>query len=897
MRLRLPGALAIGSLPLSLLLVAMVGLQACSGGEASTGQATGGCADVDGGFVCLEACSLGCSTLPSTVSGDGSVICAITDIAQNENLVLRFSQEMDPRSIDESTIQLRTATGDVPVGQFLVNGSVVEFVPSVLTVGSQSFFGFRASETYTLTIPSYRSRGPTVRSTSGDVLRNSVECTMRVTRGIVDLNGVAPRADLLQPLAQVNVPVDSIIQLRFNELIDTTPFTNSTGSNGPVAFAVARTIGQGENRICSPEVSALAGSIAVSTQGARTVLTFTPAAPLPTNSCVRISVTDQVQDLSGRPAEPQNFEFRTIEAALTTVSVVEEFDDDVNFDADASAAQWGGGTATFTQIGGDGRHGPFDLSAFTELPAQNGYRIFRVDVNNTVIPAANTVGGQPLTVDDGRFFFTEMVVPSDVRLVFVGSFPPRIAVRGRCQIDGILDVSGESLPYFESTSLSALPGQAGGQGGIYGGAGGQGGTRCIGLGAQAANRGSNGQDVRVPLGHAYSGFALGTGGRGSDLFPADGLRLSLLFPPGLTIAYVMQATSGGGGGGFLNAGSVGRAVSNQADPSGNGGTRLDFLGPDTSGGTPFPLLPLPGGANSIDHFLVGGSGGGGGGSHAALMNKTLAQAPTGNWAPGCGGGGGGGAMALRAGRELQLAPGAKLLAAGGSCGTSPTTTTALPQSAPGGGGSGGSILLQAGLATDLQGEINTSGGVGGRLDRSSLAVAPPAGGRVVCVGGDGSAGSLRLEVPGSPSIALLPGAIPPAVAANVAPLADTDVRGGLQSKFLSTGPPFGPEFVRYEIRARIDGVEVVFSDDPAVGVPAQFQFGPLEAWWQGVRMDIQTGVIDELDLLTRPWRSSVGFGASSLALDNRNAFRFQILLDRTNGQTVVLESVKVFFRI
>ena len=890
MQSRLPGTLASGrSIASAFLLAALGGLVSCSGGSPASVRVNSLCGDAAADFVCLEACSLACR---------GSS-CELTDIAQNENIVLRFSQPMDPSTVTSATIQFRTATGDAPVGRVLVNGSIVEFVPEVLTVGSQSFFGFQASETYTMRING-GGGADTVRSTAGDPLLNQVQCTLRVTRGIIDLNGVPPSAELVTPVALTEVPLDSLIQLRFNELIDATPFNNATGNNNPVVFSVARTIRSGDTRICSPETSPLAGSVRVDLipAGPSAVVTFTPQSALPTNSCVTITVTDRVQDLSGRSAEPQTFEFRTQSAAQTERFVLEEFDNEANLDVNASAGAWAGGVATFSQVGGDGRHGPFSLSLATQLANQGSTRVFELNANNTTIPGSNTVSGIATTIIDGRFFFSEMVIPADVRLVFTGTVAPQIAVRGRLQIQGAIEVSGESLPYFESSNLTSLPGQPGGRAGIGGGAGGLGASRCIGLGAQTQNQGGNGADVRVATGHAYQALTGNTGGRGSRAFPLDGLKTSLVFPPVLATRtdYVLQSTAGGGGGGLVSAGGTGRAVSNQADPVNLGQTRLDFLGPDAVGGVAFPVLTVPVGAQSLLHYLVGGSGGGGGGSHAVLMNKTLALASTGNWAPGCGGGGGGGTMALRAGRVLELGSSGRLSAAGGSCGNSPSTQTAVAQAAPGGGGSGGSILLQTSGSASILGTVDVRGGQGGRLARATLPTAAPGGGAVVCEGGAGGAGVARLEVLGTPSVSQLPNALPSATADSVGLLRDTDTRVAFQSVFYSTGLPFGPEFVRYEIRARINGQPVVFSDDPSVGAAARPGSGPLEVWWQGVRMDLQTGLVDPIDLLNRPWRPSVGFGPGSLAVDGRNAFRFQLILDRATISDVVIDSVKVIYQ-
>ena len=65
-----------------------------------------------------------------------------SDIAQNEILILQFSDEVDPATVNPSTIRLRTASGELPVGEFFVNGNQVEFVPTLSISGGQTFFGF-----------------------------------------------------------------------------------------------------------------------------------------------------------------------------------------------------------------------------------------------------------------------------------------------------------------------------------------------------------------------------------------------------------------------------------------------------------------------------------------------------------------------------------------------------------------------------------------------------------------------------------------------------------------------------------------------------------------------------------------------------------------------------------
>ncbi|MCK5943322.1 MAG: hypothetical protein KAI24_15180, partial [Planctomycetes bacterium] len=486
---------------------------ACSGGGGTVGSTGFSCASGDTSRVlCLQQCNLGCSTTG----------CSRTDIAQNEIIVLFFSEAVDPNSVNSSSIRFRTPTGDEPVGEFLVNDNRVEFVPTLSISGGQTFFGFTSGETYTMTILGGSNQAEVVRSTSGKPFRQTLTCTLQSTNGIVDLNGVPPSATLVSPSGpQLEAaPLDTEIVLEFNELIDATPFLS--GSQSPVEFTVRRTRPDGNGGFeCDPESQpqTLAGSQALSYDAARgvSILAFTPAQALPGNVCVEISVTNGVADLSGRSAQPQVFSFRTIVVPLSDFEIIESFDDESNLDVDASGGTWSGGVASFAQIGGDGRHGVFSTDlAFDTEQIVDGRRVFQLNTDNTVIPAENTTTGSAATITNGRYFFSTMVVPSDIRLRFVGNSPPVITVAGRLDIQGDIEVNGQSVTDAQISNVQT--GQMGGFGGIFGGNGGQGGDRCGGVGPGTGQfNGRPGQDVRLLAGHAYLSARAGTGGRGSEL--------------------------------------------------------------------------------------------------------------------------------------------------------------------------------------------------------------------------------------------------------------------------------------------------------------------------------------------------------------------------------------------
>ena len=173
------------SLIIALLVVAVLGV-GCGGGTSSVGS-TGfdcGSGEENDRVLCLQSCNLGCS----------STGCATTNIAQNEVIVLFFSEDIDPSSVNTSSIRFRTPTGDEPVGEFLVNGNRVEFVPTLSISGGQTFFGFTSGETYTMAILGGGEQSNIVRGTSGRPFGQTLTCTLQSTNGIIDLNGVPPSA-------------------------------------------------------------------------------------------------------------------------------------------------------------------------------------------------------------------------------------------------------------------------------------------------------------------------------------------------------------------------------------------------------------------------------------------------------------------------------------------------------------------------------------------------------------------------------------------------------------------------------------------------------------------------------------------------------------------------------
>jgi hypothetical protein len=561
------GALALSRPRGGAVSLALLALAACSGGGGTTGSAGVSCGAPGASVLCLDSCNLGCTTIG----------CTLTEIAQNQIVILNFSEDVDQSTVNSSSIRFRTPSGNQPVGEFVVEGRTVKFLPSLSISGGQTFFGFTSGETYTMTILGGGDQTSVLRSASGKPFQSTFTCALSSSLGIIDLNGVAPRGELVVPTpTQIGgAPLSTDIVVEFNELIDATPFLG--GTQTPVNFSIRRnrevTPGSGVFE-CNPNSppQTLSGTQVLDFDAARgiSVLSFRPTQTLPGNVCIEVNITDGVADLSGRPAQPQTLSFRTAVVPQTDGAVVEPFDNEDQLDADQSAAVWSGGSATFLAIGGDGRHGPFSLSLCTDtLTTVEGKRVYNLNTDNTVIPGSNTVTGNPIAVTDGRFFFTSLVVPSDARIRCVGASSPQITVAGRLDVLGHIDAAGTNASTVLPTSaqVAGTPGTAGGPGG---GAGGRGGDKISTLqatttGATAANNGVNGQDARVPAGHAYATSVFNTGGRGSTCYPASGLNSAVYYGFTTTTAgvfYTPMAAAGGGGGGFLAAGQPGTVVTN-----------------------------------------------------------------------------------------------------------------------------------------------------------------------------------------------------------------------------------------------------------------------------------------------------------------------------------------------
>jgi hypothetical protein len=144
------------------------------------------------------------------------------------------------------------------------------------------------------------------------------------------------------------------------------------------------------------------------------------------------------------------------------------------------------------------------------------------------------------------------------------------------------------------------------------------------------------------------------------------------------------------------------------------------------------------------------------------------------------------------------------------------------------------------------------------------------------------------------------GQVLPAGQATIARLTEPSARSGFQSLWYRTGVVTPPTYLRYEIEAEVDGQIVIYSDDPAVGFPAEEGRAPIIFLIQGLRLpqaESPENLPPDPDRM-RPWRRHAGrnFGpiGESLDEDGVSDFRWQLLRDWDMGwQGIKLRSLRI----
>lgn len=858
-----------------------------------------------GSSFCVISCSLGCSRTNG---------CAVREIALNQAITFDFSQPVDLGSVGPASFSLRTAAGAEPLGDLIVQGNTVQFQPAVIVREGRNVYGFQENATYVLELQGGPDAISPIRSISGDMLAKGLRCELVASLGVVDFDGRNPEGSLVIPAAQPNAPggfhaveiePGTLIVLEFSEVINTATFT-SGGTGGGIFYQVALPDAKDPSgQRCLPTEFPLPGSVSVNVfetpKGARaTRVIFRPSLLLPSESCIRVQLTNQIRDLSGKGAIGRIWRLKVKERQVEDQAIEEDFDSQAKLDKERSGAEWGGGALKPGKLGDSGILGEFaavDGMDINEKDSQ-GRDIYVWNTENEDISEGRTLTGQTITVTNGVFNFLKVHVKANEHIRFVGKNIPQIRSAGMIQIDGAIEMPVPKPP-TRRKDLNLLRGIEGGAGGTGGAPGGQGGDVPTYTGTDKLLNGRPGGDVVLPAGHPGKGQAAGTGGEGSLAHPKSGKESDIhwIVDTGIKIFVGMVAAGGGGGslwdtgnGSLLGTGGKAEKTAKERPfwPYLPGGVEF---GPPSKGGKAF-LLPKE--ANdlwssskpSTELFMIGGAGGGGSGMHPLY---TVDERKI-SWSPGAGAAGGGGVVGFQSGADFVVGDKAEILVKGGDANDQPNNNTLPPVHAPGGAGSGGSVLIQAGGLPQIVGTVSVAGGRLGQLIEKTLLW-------VASIGGSGGAGYIRVEADPKPSHTSFPRLIPPATAGNVGLLRKADYAdvSVAVSKWYATQSLFPPQYLYYEIKTKIDNVDVTFSDDSTLGKPA-VEGEAIVLLVQSADVDAKKG-----EAISTPTDWLTGQDITRLNNDPKykdktgNGLRFYLKLDKPKTQTGAIEVLSIKF--
>ena len=807
-------------------LIGLTALSACSGSASSEFS----------GDLFVRSCSIGCSD-----GSDGrEVTCGVVNVTENQEISILFSLPVDPASITPSSLQVTdTANGTSPEGLRFVdplNPNRVVFRPSISFDNGGISFSFETNRTYEILVPGVNQgdSGPFIRSTEGNANQSRLRCSVETTEGIADIvpgnpivtvtadrvtsydaNMMPLTTERVQITQDVNNPVTDIsrfseIYIGFNELMFLpTVADNGTGQSPFIKVRYDRDgslATSGQDRFDLPGTyEFFVDQISLTTD-----LVFTPEGTIPSAgtdpinpSLLVVRIPSAVTDAAGNPVTTASGggvlaavpEFITF-PEITIPDNGETFASNDSEDANATGAVWGD---TFQSAGdpylslgisgGSGRLGELRVLTGETVILNTENQEFPLPGMLAEVDVIGNGSGmtypRTITVTDGVFEFSKVILEPSSILKIEGANPARILSRGSCIVSpqALIDAAGESAPAH--ASMVAMPIAAGPPpaAGPSGGAGGIGGDRAdfssnmsimnvggiandmndrsgqpgvgVGGGSSTDGRGQGGAPfpVNLPTGSTASEPTLGDVGFNlviDPLVPADGIQ-----------CMVQILSAPGSGGGYSRAGAQGAVT-----PIGDSVTEAPFgrptAAPNTSGGGALSISPDRRLLAWENNDLLGGSGGGGGGNHpfgTRVFGQPLAPDPIVDpidcldvappftlsmyerWRDhsGAAGGGGGGAVEVTAGRTIDLE--GRIDVSGGDGGMPDGTIGPDGSYAiPGGGGSGGAVRLRArNFQITGNGRVVLNGGAGGVAPWSANAMG------VEARGGAGSPGLVRIE--------------------------------------------------------------------------------------------------------------------------------------------------------
>jgi len=671
----------------------------------------------------------------------------------NVPLQIEFSEFVMPDTIRHDTVQIRQGPnfGIQSPGEFKVSGNIVTFFPRLPSEGDLSDAGFRAGQSYRVTVAGYPRVNHVKAYTGRSLTRTFVGSFKAAEAASLDLFSTDNYRDFPPPRVQFTNPPDvlpkspwtavggalgvppkqqaiQVVMSRVPLLPSTITSTNVTLtmlSRRDTVFLVPRPV--------EPDPKSPNKGIWVDQSFDGVTLYFMPRYPLPSESRFVFRIENRVTDLTGNHDVADNAARAALRGAVEEASAKAPIDRTpeeqalINF-ADDHPEEFDPRTFLIFQTGTkpvEDLVPPFELNfdgtdkdhqGLSGLDQNNSTASFNDNVPGSVAGVFTAAGGDGTLGDfaptasttlntdnatiapNGVFNYRQVRIPTGVTVTITGSYPATLNSLKTALIDGVLGVSGGAGVIHDASPTQAgnSPPKYGGPGGPGSGKGGDTTTSSQTYGTV----GDSGQDGPNGGGYGGKGGVSGT------------LNQSTTYANG----------GGGGGGGHQYAGTAVAAAT-------NGNTTVNsWNGAGGAGGAAGGILPSSANTSSGTDFWQMGVGAGGGGAGGNGRYTSIARAGT--------GGGGGGALLIKSAGDIIVSSTAVIAATGGAGGPATGQYSNAGPAGAGGGGAGGTIALYANGNLDVTGaRMDTSGGTGG----ASNAYGWP--GR----GGNGGGGYIQLE--------------------------------------------------------------------------------------------------------------------------------------------------------
>ena len=380
----------------------------------------------------ISVCSLGCN--------GGSF--ALNSHPANKDLSFTFNDKVDPTSVNLSSISIiNKASGASPTGSFIVSGNRVIFRPTLVETSSGVQFGFLDGAVYQVRL--FDDDSPNVvRATSGRSNQSFITGDITIT-GVTDLVPGPPTMISITP-DDLTAPTgrDFEIVMVFDDVMSTLPMANPETGDSLLITVQSFDTSAGSIEIPGTFVAV------VDRDALRTTVTFTPDVPWPSSNngerLLRISLSQQISDLAGNTLSNPGIKTALLPDLPTVAgSLSETFSDAGQMDDNGSTAGlWATSGAPGSLDSGldvtTGLHKGGGSGVLGVLTLPDG--LTTLDTDSMVIPSE--LLGENVTVTNGMFPFSELVISQASRLEATGSNPARVIVRGRALVEGVVDFSG-----------------------------------------------------------------------------------------------------------------------------------------------------------------------------------------------------------------------------------------------------------------------------------------------------------------------------------------------------------------------------------------------------------------------------------------------------------------------